>query len=179
MSNKIDKIKRPLWVVLTISTVVLAVGLTAICIFVAGFLGRIQNSPTQKAGELAKDIRNSPEFARELQPWATSTMDRFRSGHVLLNTNVGTDWPTDRVMLASEEMPDFIKKEWGYTNSFGEVYPIIKILSKNGQPAYVVLDWLEWGVAIGPTNYSVPFSCADSDEVAPGVYTWYGEFWVK
>ena len=71
-------------------------------------------------------------------------MDRFRSGHDLLNTNVGTDWPTDRVMLASEEMPDFIKKEWGYTNSFGEVYPIIKILSKNGQPAYVVLDWLEW-----------------------------------
>jgi hypothetical protein len=128
----------------------------------------------QKADGLAKDIRHVPAMAK-LQPWALDAMARFRTGQIHTNGTSDLSWTADAVKLAPAETPDFIKAQWGYTNKFGEVWPEVEMVLTNGQPDFIVLNWLNWGLAVGPPEYQISFATSGNTEVAPGIYTFFME----
>jgi len=129
----------------------------------------------QKAAKLAKDINTVPEF-KNLQPWAVNIMAEFRNGQIHTNGYPELWWVTNGVKLAPEQTPNFIKNWWGSTNNFGEVWPQIVIVMDKNQPDYVVIDWGdEWGVVVGTQQYRLTFQPTGLNELAPGVYTYFGE----
>lgn len=128
----------------------------------------------QKAKDLAEDLRSIPALA-QLQPWALETMARFRARQVRGYTGSHLYWASDVFSLAPEETPEFIKRQLGGTDKFGEKWPLISIVLSNSQPNYIVIDWLGWGIAVGPPEYRLSFNITGTFEVAPGVYTYFGE----
>jgi hypothetical protein len=132
-------------------------------------------SYSQKAKKLAHDIVVVPEM-NKLQPWAIDIMERFKAGQVKTNVHADLWWTTNAFKLEVNEMPDFIGRQWGFTNKFGEVWPEIAIVIDDGHPYYLVVDWGdEWGVVVGERQYRVSFNPIGSIAVAPGIYTYYGE----
>lgn len=173
---------RTYWLLLVSVIAVLSIGFAAILYSISQHLPPLVGNwpqPQQKANELAKDILK-PGFGQKLQPWASQTMDRFRSGQVLIYTNfIAKDWPTDHVMLASQETPDFIRTQWGYTNRLGDMFPNVWIILTDRQPSYLALDWWDWGVVISPPQSRISFGCGGSNEVSPGIYTYFGSFYTE
>ena len=124
----------------------------------------------QTTNDLGEDIRRVPQ----LQQWSIDTLSRFRSGKV--NTDRGSGSLPDfipNVRLAREERPEFLKKLWGETNSRGEEEPeILALLSTNGQPNCIAVNWYDHGVAVGPTNYLLSFAPDLSIKIRPGIYVY-------
>ena len=106
-------------------------------------------------------------------------MDQFRAGRVRARKDIGVDYPADTIILKPEEMPDFIRKQWGYTNGLGDIFPVVEIILKNRQPSYVVLNWWDWGVVVDPLESDISFGCGGSNKISPGIYTYYGSFYVN
>lgn len=125
----------------------------------------------QRARDLAEDLRRNPALG-QLQPWAMSTIDRFRLGRVATSTGTTPFWAPHAVTLVSAEVPEFIKKHLVETNQLGSVWPVISIVSSNVQPSYIVLDFGGWGIAVGPPDYRVSFGPQWTNEVKPGVFTY-------
>jgi hypothetical protein len=130
----------------------------------------------QYYNDLVDDIRHIPELAK-LQPWAVATMEQFRASKLQGNTGTHLYWADQTFELSPQETPEFMKKYWGHTNRFGEVFPQISIVLSNGLPDYVVIDWgLNRGVVLGSTNYCLSFHPDVSNEIRPGIYTyWCGD----
>ena len=77
-------------------------------------------------------------------------------------------------LLAPQEVPTFIKAQLGETNKLGDIQPDVSIVMVNGNPDYVVLDWgVVYGIVVGSTNYEFSFATAGTNQVAPGVYTFF------
>jgi hypothetical protein len=130
----------------------------------------------QTIDDLADDIRTKSDMT-QLQPWAVNTLLRFQMGQVRTNGNEGNYWYGSGIRLAAEERPEFIKKEWGETNDFGEEYPEIYIFdSTNGKPESVGIMWGLDGVVVGDTNYPLhandwmAWQCVTAK---PGIYVFY------
>lgn len=127
----------------------------------------------QRANDLADDLRHAPGLAR-IQPWALETMARFRAGQLKGRDENHFYWANGAFLLATQEVPTFIMAQLGVTNKLGDVQPDVSIVTVNGDPEYVVLDWgVVYGIVVGPTNYEFSFSTAGTNHVAPGVYTFF------
>jgi len=71
-------------------------------------------------------------------------------------------------------VPVFVKKQWSETNQVGEIWPQAAVaLSTNGQPEYVVIYWLGYGIAVGHPDYQLSFNADGIIQVKPGLYTYY------
>lgn len=126
----------------------------------------------QMANDLADDIRSKPEMA-QLQSWCLSAMASFRENKLKSTNRSGLYWTHEAVTLDPGEMPDFIRNTWARTN-FGMVWPRMEIVcATNRSPEYVVLEWLGYGVAVGAKDYQLTFSPRGTNEIAPGIYTYY------
>ena len=124
----------------------------------------------QYANDLAQDLQLA-----QLQPWAMATMAQFRSGRLRGERGNHLPWPADDVELSAQETPGFISKQWGETNQFGVVFPSISIVLSNNQPEYLVISWGYGarGVVVGSPDYRLSFSPDWTNEVGPGIYTYY------
>ncbi|HZM02080.1 MAG TPA: hypothetical protein VFC44_03565 [Candidatus Saccharimonadales bacterium] len=129
----------------------------------------------QKASDLADELRHSPVLP-QLQSWTVATMHRFRDGRVQTNGGNTLPWENDAVMLAPSEMPLFIKKYLAYTNRLGDILPELSIVLTNKQPSYIALNFGNWGIVVGDSNYRVCFDPEWTNNVAPGIYT-FGIQW--
>jgi len=125
----------------------------------------------QKANDIAYDLHYIPELAK-LQPWAVNTMARFQEGLVQTNGGNSLFWADDAAHLAKAETPEFIRKHLSERDRFGEDWPKIFIVLTHGQPDYVVLQYGDYGIAVGSTQYNISFGPQWTNEVSPGVYTY-------
>ena len=130
----------------------------------------------QIANDLAEDIRTLPALA-PLQAWSVDTLARFRSGQVRSNGSPSWHWEGPAVKLAPQERPEFITKQWGQTNKWGDEEPeIYVLLSANGEPESVAVVWGMYGTVVGPPDYpsqSNAWYAWFYAEAKPGIYTFY------
>jgi hypothetical protein len=112
----------------------------------------------------------------QIQPWAVNELARYRAGQIQINTNEGTCWNGPGIRLAKVERPDFINKQWGETNEWGEECPELYLLGPTNEPESVGIIWGYVGVVVGQTNYPsheddwMAWECATA---RPGIYAFY------
>ena len=126
----------------------------------------------QEAQDLAEDLRNVPALA-DLQPWAVTTIQRFRLGELL--TNAATPFSCIAgIHLAASEIPEFIKKHWGSTNDlmYGNL-DVSVFEPPDSLQDLVAIHFYSCTVVVGPTTFMMPADklsgCA---KAKPGVYVY-------
>ena len=133
-----------------------------------------ETGPQQTVNDLGEDVRHTPQ----LQQWSVDMLSRFRAGKVKINGK-SESLPDfiPNVRLSREERPKFIKQLWGETNSWGDEDPeILVLLSTNGQPDCIAVNWYDYGVGVGSTNYVLSFTPNLSIRVKPGIYAYSFNF---
>ena len=94
---------------------------------------------------LADDLRGKPILG-QMQQWSTETMKRFDS-RTIASSQYSPNWPGKAVVIASNEVPDFIK------NYKPNDQPEVAIgVSTNSLAECVIIDWYFYGIIIGTTN---------------------------
>lgn len=136
---------------------------------------RGETGAEQTVNDLAEDIRRIPALA-QLQPWSIDALRRFRAGQLHINGE-SEEMPSSfvpNVRLARNERPEFIKRLWGETNSWGLEEPeLLILLATNGQPECVAVNWYLHGIAVGPPDYRLSFDPYLSTVVTSGVYVYH------
>lgn len=136
---------------------------------------RGESGAEQTVNDLAEDIRRTPSLA-QLQTWSIETLARFQAGQTKTN-GVSEDMPgfVLNVRLAREERPDFIKQQWGETNSWGEEDPEILVLLADDthKPEAIAINWYLYGIAVGPPNYQLSFGAYLTNSPKDGIYVYH------
>ena len=137
---------------------------------------RGESGVKQELNDIAEDIRTLPPLS-QLQSWSLETLKRFREGQVQTN-GYPSFWWGDRkaIRLARSERPEFIRHQWGETNSWGDEEPeFYVVLGTNGEMEISVVAWYSHGIEIGPSNYRMQYESWYGGlyvEAAPGVYVY-------
>jgi len=148
-----------LW--LYIFSAIALAGISVLCAFLA--CGQIGSS-------FEAQLRSDPELA-SLQPWAIKTIQRFHRGELLTN-----DAPRYASIggchLAASEIPEFIKKRWRNSKELGEAASLDMsvCVAQGSVPDVVMIHWLCYRVAVGPTNFVMPEKFPSWVKAKPGVY---------
>ena len=122
---------------------------------------------------LADSIRSNIALA-SLQSWAVAEIEKLKSEPQRSGKGSHFFWTNNAYQLPVSETPDFIRKVWSRTNQYGEIWPAISVvLSEDTQPVFLVIDWMDHGVVLGPTDLQFPFEADGTNTVRPGVYTYY------
>jgi hypothetical protein len=118
---------------------------------------RGESGAAQRLNDIAEDIRSVPSLS-QLQSWSLETLRRFHDGQVQTN-GPPSFWWEDRkaIRLAQSERPEFIRHQWGVTNSWGDEEPeLYVVLGTSGRPEVFAVAWYSHGIEIGPPDYQMP-----------------------
>jgi hypothetical protein len=104
---------------------------------------------------VASDFIQTNGHLSQLQSWSLETLRRFHDGQVQTNGHPSFWWDDRKVIrLAPSERPEFIRQQWGVTNSWGDEEPELYIvLGTSGQPEVFAVAWYSHGIEIGPPDY--------------------------
>jgi hypothetical protein len=118
---------------------------------------RGEGGAEQELNDIAEDIRSVPSLS-QLQSWSLETLRRFHDGQVQTNGYPSFWWDDGKaIRLARSERPEFIRHQWGETNSWGEEEPeLYVVLGPSGQPELFAVAWYSYGIKIGLTDYQMP-----------------------
>lgn len=115
---------------------------------------RGESGAAQQLNDMAEDIRSVPSLS-QLQTWSLETLRRFHDGQVQTNGHPSFWWDDRKaIRLARSERPEFIRHQWGETNSWGAEEPeLYVVLGASGQPEVFALAWYSHGIEIGLPDY--------------------------
>lgn len=115
---------------------------------------RGESGAKQELNDIAEDIRTVPSLS-QIQPWSLEALRRFHDGQIRTNGHPSFWWDDRKaIRLALSERPEFIRHQWGETNSWGYEEPeLYVVLGTSGQPEIFVVAWYSHGIEIGPTDY--------------------------
>jgi hypothetical protein len=113
-----------------------------------------ENGAAQLLNDIAEDIHSIPSLS-QLQSWSLETLRRFHDGQVQTNGHPSFWWDDRKaIWLAPSERPEFIRQQWGVTNSWGDEEPeLYVVLGTSGQPEVFAVAWYSHGTEIGPPDY--------------------------
>lgn len=100
------------------------------------------------------------------------TLSNFNSGSAVGDRYATPTLPINNtVVVATSNVPSFIENRW-------QDHPEVALcLSTNGKAESVLVDWYDYGLVIGPTNYSITnfaFIPYFVQAVEPGFYAvWF------
>lgn len=129
-----------------------------------------ESGVTQAVSDLADDVRQTP-FLNKLQNWSMETLSNYNSGNNVADRTITPNLPLRNVVVSPSVVPQFLRNKW-------QDQPEVALyLSTNRLAESVVLDWYNYGLVIGPTNYSMKnFELAPYYivTVSPGVFAmWF------
>jgi len=116
------------------------------------------------ANHIAQDVVHKPEFAN-LQAWSVETLQRYGSGQVR------TEGEGEDRKLDVREIPAWLEAALQVAYMY---MPTVYVRqSQLGQAESLVFDWHNYGLIVGPSNYTTTFQAWYVTNAAPGIYAYH------